>query len=144
MFNIEKDWITKSGLRAVVIMSHSYRCGYVGVPATHPLYKIEYNEQAPAIKREDVDHVKVGKRGVMVTLTATVGADTEDSIRRSPDILCNVHGGLTYSGKGDYPVAESGLWWFGFDTGHFGDDNVSLEYCIDECESLAEQLEAIK
>lgn len=110
---IEKDWITKSGLRAVV-MTHDrmgHRCGYVGIAKDSPLAGKNYDNV-------DVD----------------------------------VHGGLTF-GKANpkYPV-ESDLFWFGYDCAHAGDlvpglgysdsedEERTLEYCIDECESLAKQL----
>ncbi len=47
MYMIEKDWITKTGYRAIVIVKlwdspryepyqyRRYRCGYVGVPKLH-------------------------------------------------------------------------------------------------------------
>jgi hypothetical protein len=44
-YTVEKDWITESGLRAVVTMGHhGCRCGYVGVPKDHPLYGKDYND----------------------------------------------------------------------------------------------------
>jgi hypothetical protein len=124
---IEKDWTTKAGLRAVVaIHPMGHRCGYVAVPPEHKLHG------------EDYDNVEV-----------------------------DVHGGLTYSGsdRSEYPVAAAGMFWFGYDCAHLGDardpdlmddehrkyanilslrlgDDVirSLDFCIDECESLAKQL----
>jgi hypothetical protein len=44
-YTVEKDWITESGLRAVVTMGHhGCRCGYVGVSKDHPLYEKHYND----------------------------------------------------------------------------------------------------
>lgn len=131
-FAVEKDWITASGLRAVVIMgSMGFRCGYVGVPEGHRLHSVGY-----------------------------------DDARQADGDWIDVHGGLTFAdGGGKYPV-EADLWWFGYDCGHLGDgrseeyvadmmarypeqpfmcgddDGVprSLEYCAQECESLAAQL----
>lgn len=46
-YTVEKDWITESGLRAVVVMGHSgCRCGYVGVAKDHPLFGRHYNDMA--------------------------------------------------------------------------------------------------
>lgn len=47
-FRVEKDWVTVSGLRAVVgvvVMDghDSHRCGYVAVGRDHPLYGEDYN-----------------------------------------------------------------------------------------------------
>ena len=123
---VEKDWITESGLRAVVVMAHhGCRCGYVGVPKDHNLYGVEYS-------------------------------DLYD------DFYPEVHGGLTYSrdSSSNYPV-ESDLWWFGYDCAHLWDApspeymqqnpdhyqwlepgamHRSLNYCVTECENLANQL----
>lgn len=44
---VEKDWITKSGLRAVVVKQAGplfHRCGYAGVAKDSGLFGIEYNE----------------------------------------------------------------------------------------------------
>ena len=41
----------------------------------------------------------------------------------SPEILFNVHGGITFSdGLSCYPITRDRyLWWFGFDCAHYGD-----------------------
>mgnify|MGYP000849681354 FL=1 len=113
-FHVEKDWTTRAGLRAVVIYKDSmgFRCGYVGVPKEHPLHGKSY---------EDVYY---------------------------NDFY--VHGVITYSGCEQYPVEHNGLWCFGYDCAHLGDATAfagysgevlrSLEYCVDQCESLADQL----
>jgi hypothetical protein len=127
-YEIEKDWTTDAGLRAVVIMGHlGHRCGYVGIPTEHSLYGVGHGDKTPHLKLD------------------------------SPEYVFEVHGGLTYSGNGreKYPV-ESELWWFGYDCGHAGDAPApgprmfayyhegdvhrTLEYCISECESLARQI----
>lgn len=45
----EYQWITQHGHKALCIMAvldgmESHRCGYVGVPAGHPLYKVAYTD----------------------------------------------------------------------------------------------------
>ena len=130
---VEKDWMTESGLRAVVVVQdHGSRCGYVGVPEGH------------AASGKDYDELDI-----------------------------NVHGGLTYAGCNDsYPAPSDGLWWLGYDCAHWGDvrdpslmtpdykelhdkglftsalDDYgvvrSLDYCIEQCESLAKQLKDLK
>ncbi len=53
------------------------------------------------------------------------------------EINIDVHGGITYG-----EIEKDGLFWIGFDCAHF-DDNIikcDLDYCINECESMAEQL----
>lgn len=164
-YDIEKDWTTAAGLRAVIIVCkredgrRTHRCGYVGVPDSSPLYGKAYNEQLSEISKDAVSGQTLGKRSPIIALTAGVGADDGDSVRRSPDILFDVHGGLTYSsGKSSdkYPVAST-LWWFGFDCQHAGDADIEpdprypsfhdgevreLPYVESECESLAAQIKA--
>ena len=138
-----------------------HRCGYVGVDKSHPLFGVMYDQQTDKITREMVDRMTIGKRGAMIAITANVRADDDQSLRRSPDILLDVHGGITFSSGNKsfnqyYPV-KSDLWWFGFDCGHCDDGIIepskidiewnlykgevrSLEYVEAECESLASQL----
>lgn len=42
-FTVEKDWVTASGLRAVVV-NDTHRCGYVAVPKGHPAFKKDYGD----------------------------------------------------------------------------------------------------
>ena len=120
--HIEKVWTTRAGLPAVVVLtSMGFRCGYVGVAEGHPLFGVHYNDD--------------------------------------PAIAFDVHGGITFSEKGNHPLPDSPLWWFGFDCGHYMDAPApefiekwpsilqhmegihrTLDYCVDECESLADQI----
>lgn len=157
-YRVEKDWTTKAGFRAVVTMSDmGHHCGYVGLPKGHPLYGVEYNDPSPVLTMPPDDE-PVGKRSAITLLCAIPERMT------SPEVVFDVHGSLTFSGGGQYPVL-SDLWWFGYDCGHAGDlpspeylqelrerypgspvkregtgEFRSLEYCIDECESLARQI----
>ena len=163
---LEKDWITAAGYRAVCLIIcfqpgiKKFRNGYVAVPKGHPFFEKSYSEQLDAISQETANGQKLGKKSPILLLTAAVGSDDSDSlIRRSLDIVCEVHGGLTYSGgAGKYPVPGEDLWWFGFDCGHAGDGVIdeephwprhtndpvrSLEYVVAECESLAKQLKEL-
>lgn len=161
MFTVEKDWITPAGFRAVVIMTDlGHRCGYVGVPAEHPLHGVGYSEAAPCIKPLPDDE-PIGKRGIIPLLCR--GADEV----LTPDVAFDVHGGLTFAGGSeDYPAPSDGLWWFGYDCAHAGDrpsdeycseqrklypdkpfmwrdrdgEHRDLDYCVGECDSLAAQL----
>ena len=155
MYEVEKNWITKAGLRAVVIAGSCHRCGYVGVGQNHKLYGVHYSTPTPEITQQQVDKAPANKLSCLQILTATVDSDDGESVRRSPDMLLNCHGGLTYSGGGGlYPI-NFHLWWFGFDCGHYGDglwgDMAHLTsgpvrsqaYVEQECESLAEQLAAL-
>lgn len=119
---IEKQWKTKSGLDAVVaMMDRGYRCGYVGVPIESNLFGVDYDNKI---------------------------------------VFCvDVHGGLTYSGMPNWSDNVD-FWYFGYDCNHIYDlpingdpmrinsfggeaEHRTLEYCVDECEKLAEQLSVI-
>ncbi len=154
---VEKDWISNSGYRCVCLIAYgTHRCGYVGVPPAHPFHGIGYHEQTDAILQASANNAELGQKGCLMLLTATCGADDDQNIRRSPDIVIDCHGGLTYSSAkaGEkYPVSSDDLWWFGFDCAHAGDKKIdgsyllfddgtvrSLGYVIDQCESIAQQL----
>lgn len=150
-YQVEKQWSTSSGLLAVVIMgSRNHRCGYVAVPPSHLAYGKGYHEQLPEISQEAVASQSVGAKSPVLIFTACVGGDTENAIRRSLDILIDVHGGITFASSPEYqdtyPIPSKDLWWFGFDCAHYMDDDEggrSLEYCIQECERMATQLVAL-
>jgi hypothetical protein len=160
-YTIERDWECH-GLRciAIAIKGTGHRCGYIGIPKTHPLYGLEYSQPSEKLKDawEKVKEGSIGKRGIIPLLCGAL----YDLPR--VDIVFDVHGSITYSGGDDYPIENSGLWWFGFDCGHDGDKpdpdlldervkNLhlyyhgtirTLDYVVSECENLAEQLSAFK
>lgn len=67
-------------------------------------------------------------------------------------MIVSVHGGLTFCGDNSLLDEEKEFWWFGYDCAHSGDktkynsDGVvrTLEYCIEECESLSEQIKNLE
>lgn len=151
-FVIEKDWVTRAGLRAVVIMSlgrtKNHRCGYVAVPEGHAFYGKGYSEQLPEITQDQANNTMLGSKSPILALTAGCDSDGEDCVRRSLDVIIDVHGGITYSSNEkseDYPVAsESPVWWFGFDCAHYMDNEEggrSQQYCEQQCESMAQQFQ---
>lgn len=110
---IEKEFITEAGFKAVII-------------------KLDDNAFC------------VGHRCGYVAIPST----HKDHNKRYYDIDVCAHGGLTYSGDSkSYPAIstdEENLWWVGFDCAHYDDiasiGGQTLEYCIQECESIANQL----
>lgn len=118
MMNVEKEWITEAGYPArVATHPRGHRCGYVTVPENHPCYGVYY---------EDLPRIEV-------------------------------HGGVTFGNRGT----------FGFDCAHYVDapdpalmsadckklhgawprrDGVvrTLEFCVEQCESMARQFEALE
>lgn len=164
--SIEACWKTKAGLQAAVMINGAtgFRCGYVAVLYGHPLYGQDYSD--PTNKLRFPRDETIGKRDI-ISLFSALGDRTQ---RRSPGIVFDVHGGLTYSDRGDnnkwlnatvIKGDPSKLWWFGFDAGHCDDGHLpewieamhakgidlwsnrparTLEYMVDECESLAQQI----
>ena len=109
----------RGDLRIVTIFIPStyddgHRCGYVGVPSTHPLHGIHYKDPCPNVTRADRDNLSVGDRGSLAIFTMTDTPTVSD--------MFDVHGSITYAGGDDYPVEHDGLWWFGFDCHHYRDD----------------------
>lgn len=159
---IEKDWTTESGLRAVALINiweegpenkprKANRCGYVRVPVGHILHGVAYNIPCKTLDpaMELAKEGPVGNRGVI-----PIFCYSPDETAKATMVF-DVHGSLTYSGDGKFfdPEDKDGH-WFGFDCGHAGDAQIepspyykpegivrSLDYVVDECESLARQIE---
>lgn len=119
MYRVESDFEYK-GYRCVTTFSDlGHRCGYVGLPEDHPLYKVDYSDKIN-VTFDSIEGTPIGKRSPIALFLCT-GIESKDRI--TPELFFNVHGGLTYSGGGkgsDYPVS-SDLWWLGFDCAHAGD-----------------------
>ena len=50
-YKVERDW-HHEGLRCVVVLADlGHRCGYVGVPKSHPLYGKGYTVHIPALNQ---------------------------------------------------------------------------------------------
>jgi len=137
-FEIERDWTTSAGLRAIVVIGGlGFRCGYVGIPPGHPLHGVDYAQ----------DH---------------------ESIDGPPYAVFDVHGGITFANNGIYSVECDLWWFgfdcghlgdspspeyiarqsekFPHDPalrGDYGGIHRSLGYCVAECEKLANQLAAV-
>jgi len=153
---IEKEWETINHLPAVVVINQAgYRCGYVGIMEDHILYRKHYSEPVnelhpyfDKILREPFEMEKLGMNRLFISLY-------KDPL---PASVLKAHGGITYSGNNltSLPRSER-IWWFGFDCAHYEDlpdpkyNNLeyffnvegivrTLDYCIEECENLAEQL----
>lgn len=153
---VEKQWTTEAGLPAAVRIvgwANYHRCGYVGVPEGHPFYGLDYHQPSLLIKPEWIEEQPVGKRNAVSLFTAGVGALPGELVARRLELLLDVHGSLTFSGERD--DLPDNYWWFGFDCSHPRDDTFtdpdarvpsgpnarSLEYVVEECERLAEQLQ---
>lgn len=156
-FIVQKDWTTKAGFRAVIVLPDiGHHCGYVGIPPSHPLHGKNYGDVCDCLVFPSDE--SMGKRGVIPIFCSNGEA--------TPDAVFDVHGGINFSGgDSDYPAKSTDLWWFGYDCGHSGDGRSEsylktmeerypnqpfmwtdrgvfrdVDYCISECESLAQQL----
>lgn len=143
-YNVEHDITDERGYRQVVIrMDRPYarhRCGYVGIPAGHPLHGKDYD--APSkFKLGEMQTQESNPVGTYFALCALSEGDEFAII----SYAANVNGGITYAdGSPTYPVDNDGLWWFGYDCAHIDDvddGGKPLSFCIDECEKLAAFLE---
>lgn len=117
MKEIEKEWITKSGLTAKVMI----------IDKTKDMTEKQlsmFSEDTLSILKYRCGYVKVDKEN------KNYGLSYDDL-----DDMC-VHGGVTFS---DF-IGED--YWFGFDCAHCNDsfEIQTLQYCEYECERLAEQL----
>ena len=153
---IDRKWVSHGFTCVVLALDMGHRCGYVGVPESHPLRGKGYGDVMPGVTSDDLAGQPIGNRGIIPVVLFACG--TENTVRL--DCYFNVHGGLTYAGGGKYPIDQPGTWWFGFDCAHsedapdpeilarFSRSEVfpwegiirSEAYVVAECESLAEQL----
>lgn len=136
----------------------THRCGYIGVPPGHFLHGIAENENVAKLKELSL-RATLGQKSPVFALIAGVGAPEGSSIRHSPDVVFDCHGGITYSGNGYFLPKGSAFehyWFFGFDCRHCEDDEIepaenyrsdleakSLDFCIEQCESLAQQIAVV-
>lgn len=122
-FKIEKSWVTEAGLPAVVMWANdSHRCGYVELTEDSIFYGITNEREVHVILQRSIEDLEV-------------------------------HGGVTYfdTPYWIHPLPEDSNMFVGFDCAHASDATrynttgtlKSLDYCIEECESLARQLMSI-
>lgn len=117
---LEKDWITKAGLRAVVIICTEgerkhHRCGYVGVPLNHKV----------AVNGQDDFSVHGGVTYNEKSASYPVKTDGLHWLGFDCDHL------------GDAPIDPSP---YGSICRSEDDVVRSLDYCVGECEGLARQI----
>lgn len=124
---IEKQFVTESGFEAFVVInkttSMSWRCGYIIIPEESSLFKMDVSYY---VNLYDLD---LDDPNIITKLKQQQRLSKVD-----------VHCGITYSDSYD----DKG-YCIGFDCAHYQDtiEVQTLEYCINECESLAKQLKEI-
>lgn len=154
-YEVAAAWITDAGLLAVVnkgtgVGRKVVYCSYVGVPSTHPAYKVTPEEHATFLTAADCNITSRDGKDPAVLMAATVMALLTGSVMPCLALHLSAHQGVDYSAlnvEPAYPVATNQpLWFFGFayavdratDT-----TDATLEYCKHQCEQLAMQLAAL-
>lgn len=122
----EKEWTTEAGLKAIVIATPmGHRCGYVSVPAEHPLHGKHY------------DDVDVEVHGGLTYSDERDGlwwfgydcAHWEDA--KDIELMDDDYKKAYIKGQLNWPFLNEGT-------------VRTLAFCVAECESLAKQLGEMK
>lgn len=132
-------------------------CGYVGVPKGHPLHNAEYGDTSEALEKLLERLLEAPANEAEHTFARALGI-LSGKMSPSPEVVFEVHGGITFSSHCVSTDGHDDKWWFGFDCAHSGDmipghlrfgfdtgyDTYKDEaYVRRECELLAEQLAAL-
>jgi hypothetical protein len=117
----EKEWTTGSGLKAhVIATSMGHRCGYVSVPAGHPMFGKHY------------DDVEVNVHGGL-----TYAAE-EDGL------WCFGYDCAHWDDAKDHEIMSDEYKMAFMNWPNDGGTIKTLDFCVAECESLAKQLGEMK
>ena len=122
------EW-THAGLPCLALRNKTFGgwCGYAAVPPGHPLHGVGYHDESPALV-DALERLKQRRLDVADVTFARGIALLTGEVAASPDLVIDVHGGLTYADRcqGNIchvpkPGEPDDVWWFGFDCGHAGD-----------------------
>ncbi|WP_233854143.1 hypothetical protein [Paraburkholderia sp. HD33-4] len=111
-----------AGLTCVIRRSDGlgHLCGYVGVPASHPLYGVDRLDLVPAPDTWLTRTFDMNEHGVLDVFAFALEQSAGEKVPQgfAPlNMLIGAHGGLTWSKR----MHDHTGWWFGFDCGHAGD-----------------------
>lgn len=100
------QWVDEeTGLDCLIVRNHGGAlCGYVGVPDGHPAYGVGYSDESEKLGAafEARKQRPVGENpGLGVMLSLLTG-----DVKASPEIVFEVHGGLTFSDTCHEPTRE--------------------------------------
>ena len=127
-YQVEKDWTTEAGLRAVVIATPmGHRCGYVGVPEGNKFYGLGY---------DDV-HLNEGVHGGLTYAQGNGEYPVE------ADLWWFGFDCAHYDDKKDWSIMDDRhkeVYRTLMDLDFEGSTIKDTAFCVAECESLAEQL----
>lgn len=132
---VEADWLTTSGLRAIVVMQElGHRCGYVVISKDHPLYGISN------ISHDEISSLDVHGGVTCVNYAIGIGPKIDDIWYIGFDCAhCFDSPSPEYIAKMIARIPSLCRYYEMPGAAH-----KSLEFCINECENLAKQLKEIK
>ena len=113
----------------VIFYALGHRCGYVNVSKT-PLHGIDYSEDL---------NLNIDLSDRSCDKLSPISLLCWDGEKKSLEILCNVHGGITFSGTF---TNDPDSWWIGFDCAHYRDAkdaNSIMKYFPEEYDYLNSQ-----
>lgn len=115
----EPRHFTSHGLACAIIKGPlGAWCGYVSVPEGHPLHGKSHRDRIPTPKAFLEQELDLTKRDMIGLFLESF---EEDRNTMPLSLLFEVHGGITWTGKG-LPWDDGGAGWgFGFDCAHYGD-----------------------
>lgn len=165
----KKQWQDEvTGLPCLIVrVEHSgHLCGYVGVPAKHPLHGKSYSEPCDKL-REALELRMNSPMGDNPSFSVLIQALAGRELEPTPDSVFQVHGGLTFADHCHETKDEcrgichkpaegepDSVWWFGFDCDHCDDRSPvsasallrergvyrDFAYVAEQCRQLAAQL----
>ncbi len=123
----ELQWVDEAtGLTCLILRNPvGAFCGYVGVPETHPGYKIAYDgttdEEHKEWQKAYRKHLRRRNPNINPLNDFENFPKHPDTMPGIGEVISNIsiHGGLTYAGF--WPDKVPDLWFFGFDCAHAGD-----------------------
>lgn len=83
-------------------------CGYVGVPEGHPLFGIGYSDETERLSEQAAARLETPVRDTMADMIAALSG----CVKSSPEMVLDVHGGLTFSDECDEPTEAQ---WLGIE-----------------------------
>lgn len=108
------------GLKCIAYREHSHGAwrGYVGVPASSPLYGIGYADVIPYPDTWKEQAVNLDQVDILQLFLTALDPDAVPAAHAPLTIVFPSHRGLSFAGHiEDFPE----LWFFGFDCAHAGD-----------------------
>lgn len=124
-------WMSISGYPCIAIRHKQFGtwCGYVGIPETHPLHKVDLQTESECLK-ERFETLKQTPLAEMDLSLDRMMAGLFGNMKPCPAFVLTAHGGITFGGllsrlecPSEIPpqYLPEGYWCFGFDCMHNSD-----------------------